>query len=75
MTTKIAFLGLGAIPALATALRERDKRLKTIDTKLGIAIVLPDRDALKAALELRSADVPDNPALRFSRRSTASLFP
>ena len=46
----------GDIPALAKALSERDRALKAIDAKLARVVVLPDRDALKAALELRSAD-------------------
>ena len=33
-----------------------DKRLKVIDAKLGRAVVLPAREILQAALELRSAD-------------------
>ena len=46
----------GDIPALAVALQERDRRLKHIDQQLGKVTILPDREALKAALELRSAD-------------------
>lgn len=43
----------GDIPALATALGERDRRLKVFDAQLAKPVVLPDREVLKAALELR----------------------
>ena len=44
------------IPALAAALQERDRRLKGITAQLARPFTLPDRDVLKAALELRTAD-------------------
>jgi hypothetical protein len=34
-------------------LQDRDRELKTIDAKLAKPVVMPDRDVLKAALELR----------------------
>jgi hypothetical protein len=43
----------GDIPALADALRERDKRLRTLDSKLAKPVVIPDREVLRAALQLR----------------------
>jgi hypothetical protein len=44
----------GDIPALATSLGERDKRLRTLDARLAKpAPGLPDRDVLLAALRLR----------------------
>ena len=43
----------GNIPALVKQLQDRDRELKTIDAKLAKPIVMPDRDVLKAALELR----------------------
>lgn len=46
----------GDIPALALALSERDTRLKSIDAKLAKPVVRQDRETLKAALELRTAD-------------------
>jgi hypothetical protein len=54
LTTAIA--AGGDIPALAKALAERDKALKALDAKLAKPVVLPDREALKAALELRKGD-------------------
>ena len=46
----------GDIPALAKALSDRDKALKSIDAKLAKPVVLPDRDVLKAALEFRKGE-------------------
>ena len=46
----------GDIPALAGALQERDKRRKVIAAQLAKPVSLPDRDLLRAALELRCAD-------------------
>jgi site-specific DNA recombinase len=47
----------GNIPALAVALQERDKRLRTLDAALSKpAPAVPQRDALRAALRLRGAD-------------------
>ena len=46
----------GNIPALATALQERDRRLKVVTAPLAKPADAPDRETLKAALELRSAD-------------------
>jgi site-specific DNA recombinase len=46
----------GDIPALADALKERDTRLKSVQARLAKPVLMPDRDVLKAALELRSAD-------------------
>jgi site-specific DNA recombinase len=54
LTTGIA--AGGNIPALAQALAERDTRLKTLDHRLAHPVVQLDREALKAALELRTAD-------------------
>jgi hypothetical protein len=61
LTTEIANLTTaiakgGDIPALADALRMRDEKLKKLDGKLSIPIVLPDRDQLRAALEQRVGD-------------------
>jgi site-specific DNA recombinase len=44
----------GDIPALAEALRARDSRLRQIAGLLAKPMARPDRDVLKAALELRS---------------------
>ena len=47
----------GDIPALAKALSDRDKRLKTLDAKLARPTPeRPDRAMLKAALELRGVE-------------------
>jgi hypothetical protein len=46
----------GDIPALAVALSERDKRLKVVNAQLARPVHLPDREVLKAALELRTAN-------------------
>ena len=46
----------GEIPALATALQERDRRLKVVTAELAKPTTAPDRETLKAALELRTAD-------------------
>jgi hypothetical protein len=46
----------GDIPALAAALAERDKRLETVAEQLAKPVNVPDRDVLRAALELRTAD-------------------
>ena len=46
----------GDIPALATALEERVDRLRVLTERLARPTTLPDRDALRAALELRTAD-------------------
>jgi site-specific DNA recombinase len=44
----------GDIPALATALRERDARLKSLDKRLALPTPdAPDREMLRAALRLR----------------------
>jgi hypothetical protein len=41
---------------LAAALPDRDKRLKALAAQLAKPLHAPDRDVLKAALELRTAD-------------------
>ena len=52
LTTAIA--NGGDIPALATALSERDKQLKAVSAKLARPVVEPlDREVLRAALKLR----------------------
>jgi site-specific DNA recombinase len=44
----------GDVQALAEALKDRDRRLKAVDAKVAKPVVVPERDVLKAALELRS---------------------
>ena len=51
LTTAIATGG--DIPALAKALADRDRALKLLDVNLAKPVMMPDRDVLKAALELR----------------------
>lgn len=46
----------GDIPSLAEALKARDRALRDIDAKLAAPVEMPDRDVLRAALELRTAD-------------------
>jgi site-specific DNA recombinase len=46
----------GDIPSLSKALKDRDKQLQALDAQLRQPVVLPDRDVLRAALELRTAD-------------------
>jgi hypothetical protein len=46
----------GDIPALAEALSERDRSLKRIDATLAAPVAMLDRDALRAALELRRGE-------------------
>ena len=43
-------------PLFAAALQERDKRLKVVTAELAKPVDAPDRETLKAALELRTAD-------------------
>jgi hypothetical protein len=54
LTQAIAAVG-SDIPALAKALAERDARLKSLDRRFAQPVAMPDRDELKAALELRTA--------------------
>ena len=44
----------GDIPALVARLQERDRALKDLDVKLAQPVNAPDRDILRAALELRT---------------------
>jgi len=53
LTTAIATGG--DIPALALALKERDKRLRALESRL-VPRARPDRDALREALTLRAAE-------------------
>ena len=46
----------GDIPALAEALKSRDARLRELERELARPVMMQDRETLKAALELRSAD-------------------
>jgi hypothetical protein len=54
LTTAIA--AGGNIPELVAALQKRERDLKALDAKLAKPVVVADRDVLKAALELRTAD-------------------
>src|SRR5882724_3516168 len=51
-----AIIAGGDIPALAAALRERDARLRTLDRRLSQRVEPLDKQALRAALELRRGD-------------------
>jgi len=44
------------VPALLKSLQERDRRLRDIDAQLKREVIIPERDALRAALELRRGD-------------------
>ena len=46
----------GDIPALVSALASRDRRLKTLDKELARPVFAPERDELRAALQLRGAE-------------------
>jgi hypothetical protein len=46
----------GDIPSLSKALKERDKALQALDAQLRQPVVRQDREVLRAALELRTAD-------------------
>jgi len=46
----------GDIPTLVALLQEREAQLKAVDGQLATPTVMPDREVLKAALELRTAD-------------------
>ena len=61
----------GDLPALVKALTDRDQRLKAIDKQLAKPIEIPDREVLKAALELRTGQWRD--VLRSQHISQARL--
>ena len=46
----------GDIPALVSALASRDRRLKTLDKELARPVFTPEREELRAALQLRGTE-------------------
>ena len=54
LTTAIA--AGGSIPALVDLRTKRDRELKALDAKLAKPTVIPDREALRAALRLRGSE-------------------